>query len=264
MGIPTLHRMDTPAVADNKAADLDRLGERRTFGGRQNPLVDGEIEFQFVESLPKTVDRFELCDFGIVHGRKFTVILACPRVHNPRLNRTSGLLSSRRTGAVRPRCFTHLFVDRFRRACPGGSDNWRATLGCYRTPSRSICGSPSGLSRREHDLQATRVPTQSLLPPGQARRRAKFLASHGSQPVVIPLGQAQRKSDGVRLFTTTRRPPPPLKSSRTIGRGARSPFERPQPRPRWYAAPISASAVWPQNGKRGPRPTCAFGSFFVA
>ncbi len=84
-----------------------------------------------------------------------------------------------------------------RRACPGGSDNWRATPGRYRTPSRCICGSPSGLSRREHDLQATCVPTQSLLPPGQARRRARYLASLGSQPVVIPPGQARRKSHGL-------------------------------------------------------------------
>ncbi len=57
--------------------------------------------------------------------------------------------------ARRPRCFTHLYLARFRRACPGGSDNWRATLGRYGTPFRSICGSPSGMSRREHDLQAT-------------------------------------------------------------------------------------------------------------
>ncbi len=55
---------------------------------------------------------------------------------------------------------------RFRRACPGGSDNWRATPGRYGTPSRSIHGSPPGLSRREHDLRARRVPTQSLLSAG--------------------------------------------------------------------------------------------------
>ncbi len=83
---------------------------------------------------------------------------------------------------------------RFRRACPGGSDNWRATPGRYGTPSRSIHGSPSGLSRREHDLRARCVPAQSWLPPGQARRRARYLASLGSQPVVIPPGQARRKS----------------------------------------------------------------------
>ncbi len=65
---------------------------------------------------------------------------------------------------------------RFRRACPGGSDNCRATPGRYGTPSRSIHGSPSGLSRREHDWRARCVPTQSLLPPGQARRRARYLA----------------------------------------------------------------------------------------
>ena len=34
-----------------------------------------------------------------------------------------------------------------------------------------------------------------VLPSGQARRRAKCRAVMGSQPVVIPLGQAQRKSD---------------------------------------------------------------------
>ncbi len=67
----------------------------------------------------------------------------------------------------------------------------------------------------------------------------------------------------VRLFTTTRQPPT-LKSNRRIGRGARSPFERPQPRPKWYAASISASAMRPQNGKCDPRPTSIHGSFFVA
>ncbi len=91
----------------------------------------------------------------------------------------------------------HLSAARFRRACPGGSDNLRATRGSYGTPSWRICGSPSGLSRREQRLRWHGRSLQVVLPPAQARRRPKFLPNRGSQPVVIPLGQAQRKSERI-------------------------------------------------------------------
>ncbi len=192
----------------------------------------------------------------------------------------------RRTGAVRPRCSTHLYLvylARFRRACPGGSDNWRGytrtlrntfpehlrlsvgpvpagatTGGLHQDAAEHLPGAFTALRRAcpggsdnwrgytrtlrntfpeylrlsvgpvpagattgglhqdatEHfpgaftalrracpggstTLQATCVPTQSLLPPGQARRRARYLPSLGSQPVVIPPGQARRKSHGL-------------------------------------------------------------------
>ncbi len=75
------------------------------------------------------------------------------------------------TGGLRQDATEHLprGFAALRRACPGGITT----------------------------LQATCVPTQSLLPPGQARRRARYLASLGSQPVVIPPGQARRKSHGL-------------------------------------------------------------------
>ncbi len=129
-------------------------------------------------------------------------------------------------GVGRPRCFTHFYLARFRRACPGGSDNWRATPGRYRTPSPRICGSPSGLSRRERQLAgyARTLPNTfpedlrlSVGPVPAGSRLCKLracqlnrcsrrdrpdgerdiLLSLGSQPVVIPPGQARRKSHGL-------------------------------------------------------------------
>ncbi len=219
---------------------------------------------------------------------------------------------------------------RFSQRKPWANDQchrlWRFTLEPNARCSTHLLRSlPSGLSRRGRQLRGYLLDrllhhlinlllsvglapavarlasymsaNQSLLPPGQARRRAERRSRlRVAKPVVIPpgqAGQAQRKSNrvvysaaglptpplggtgglpelaqivalgdirsdvvrGRRPRCCTQIPPArpadrsashykrasPLNSRRTVGRGARSPLERPQPRPKWNAASISAS-----------------------
>jgi len=65
VGVPTFHRMDAPAVAHTKAADLDGSRQRRALLGRENLVVDGQIQGQLLEPRAKGLDRLQLRDFRV-------------------------------------------------------------------------------------------------------------------------------------------------------------------------------------------------------
>lgn len=70
VGVPTFHGMDAPAIADLETTDDDRLGQWRTFGGRQNAIVDRQLEAEFRQSASQGSEVFQLRDLGVTHRGK--------------------------------------------------------------------------------------------------------------------------------------------------------------------------------------------------
>ena len=64
IGVPAFHRMNAPAIADRKAADVERRRQRRAFRRGQNPIVDRQLKPQLRQPGTQSVGVLELGDFG--------------------------------------------------------------------------------------------------------------------------------------------------------------------------------------------------------
>ena len=63
--VPTFHRMNAPTIADGQAGDVDWLRKWRTFGCRQDFVVNRQRKAQLVQPAAERGDVFQLSDFGI-------------------------------------------------------------------------------------------------------------------------------------------------------------------------------------------------------
>ena len=75
VGVPALHRLDDPTVCNGDAtAELEWLGQRRTLGGAERPVVTRELETELVESGGQGVDATQALDAreanGSAHGQR--------------------------------------------------------------------------------------------------------------------------------------------------------------------------------------------------
>src|SRR6266540_2281950 len=60
--IPALHRMNAPAVANDKAADIERMRQRAVLSRAEDLIVTGKIQTQLAEPGAKFRDALEMTD----------------------------------------------------------------------------------------------------------------------------------------------------------------------------------------------------------